>query len=226
MIEPALIRDRRTDALVEIGKSVRKVAHDLRNALATSHLTVDRLTDHDDPAVRASSAVLMRTLERAVVMCEDIGRAGRAEERPLTRERFLLDDVIEEVMATTRLPGPVGCDIRLARHGVVLDADFDRIYRILANLARNATQAGARHLNVDATKTGGTAHIRIADDGPGLPPVIAADLAAEKPSAAPDGSGIGLVIAHELARDHDGTLTIERSGPEGTVFVLSLPGQS
>jgi signal transduction histidine kinase len=37
------------------------------------------------------------------------------------------------------------------------------------------------------------------------------------------GSGLGLVIAAELVRGHGGTLTLERTGPEGSSFRLTLP---
>ena len=44
------IRDLRPEILAEVGRSVRKLAHDLRNALTTSQLLADRLAGSDDAA--------------------------------------------------------------------------------------------------------------------------------------------------------------------------------
>ena len=37
------------------------------------------------------------------------------------------------------------------------------------------------------------------------------------------GAGLGLVIASELVRGHGGDLKLKETGPDGTVFSISLP---
>ncbi|MDT8284295.1 MAG: ATP-binding protein, partial [Thermovirgaceae bacterium] len=39
----------------------------------------------------------------------------------------------------------------------------------------------------------------------------------------PGGTGLGLTIAQEIARVHDGTIRIEDNLPRGTRFVIFLP---
>ena len=43
-------------------------------------------------------------------------------------------------------------------------------------------------------------------------------------STNPEGAGLGLALARELAQGHGGDLTLLETGPEGTVFELMLPG--
>ena len=64
------------------------------------------------------------------------------------------------------------------------------------------------------------------DTGPGLPEKAAANLFT--PFAATtrqSGTGLGLVIARELAQSMGGDLTLAETGPEGSVFHLTLPPQ-
>lgn len=103
-----LIRDLRGAQLAEVEMSLRKLVHDLPNLLATAQLLSDRLTGNDDPKVRAGADVLSRSFERALDLCHQTMKAGRAQEAKPDRVRFLLDDVVEEVAATGILPPPLG----------------------------------------------------------------------------------------------------------------------
>jgi signal transduction histidine kinase len=70
----------------------------------------------------------------------------------------------------------------------------------------------------------GVCHIDIVDDGPGLPQKARDNLF--KPfdgSARRGGTGLGLVIARDILRAHDGDLTLIHTGEKGTCFRLSLP---
>ena len=222
----AIIRDLRGEQLAEVGQSVRKLVHDLRNALATAQLLSDRLQGHDDPRVRSGADVMSRSLERALDLCQQTLKAGRAEEQRPDRTRFLLDDVVEEVIATAVLPGSIGAQVRFdPQASTLLDADFDQVYRILLNLVRNATDAGAQTITITGARLGNAGRITVADDGPGLPPAIADRLAGEKPQTGTGGTGLGLMIAAELARGHGGTLSVDGTGPRGTTFTIVLPDQ-
>lgn len=217
-----IIRDLRGDQLAEVGRSVRKLVHDLRNQLATAQLLSDRLAGHEDARVRAGADVLSRSLERALTLCQQTIRAGRAEEAGPDRVRFLIDEVVEEVADTGLLPPPLGPALELvAGAGTALDADFDQVYRILLNLVRNATDAGARIIRIEARRAGDVVRLRVCDDGPGLPDFVVAALRREKPGTG--SSGLGLMIASELAQAHGGELRVDETGPKGTVFAIDLP---
>ena len=220
----AIIRDLRGEQLAEVGQSVRKLVHDLRNALATAQLLSDRLQGHPDQRVCSGADVMSRSLERALDLCHQTLRAGRAEEQHPDRTRFLLDDVVEEVIATAVLPGTIGAQVVFdPQASTLLDADFDQVYRILLNLVRNATDAGAQTIAITGARLQNAGEITVADDGPGLPQAIIEQLRAEKPQGS---TGLGLMIASELAQGHGGTLAVAESGPRGTTFRIVLPDQT
>ncbi len=220
-----LVRDRRPDAEAALGQSLRRLMHDLRNTLATTQLAADRLMLHPDATVRRGADTVVRSIERALEMCRATLRRGRAEPPPPRRERFLLADVVSEVAASLPASPAGGALVTEASDGpLTLDADFDQIYRVLLNLARNAVEAGARSVRIRGRASADGVEVDVADDGAGLPEAVRAHLFDEAPARKPaTGTGLGLAIARELARNHGGDLALATTGPAGTVFRLSLP---
>lgn len=223
-----VIRDRRIDQLADLGRSIRKIAHDLRNTLATAQLLSDSLTGHGDPRVQRSAETITRAIDRAVQMSRQAVSTGGAGAAAPHHERFLLIDVVEEVSNSLGM----GTDSAAVQYpeiaaSAVLDADFDQIYRILLNLFRNALDAGAQTLSLACERTEKSLNITISDDGPGLPQKIIDELFEEKTGAGrPGRSGLGLMISRELAQNHGGDLGLLHSGPGGTCFKLSLPAKA
>ena len=73
--------------------------------------------------------------------------------------------------------------------------------------------------------------LTIADDGPGiaesdLPHVFERFYRADVSRGSTGGSGIGLTIARELLAANGGSIEVERTGPSGTTFLVSLPSAS
>jgi two-component system nitrogen regulation sensor histidine kinase GlnL len=64
--------------------------------------------------------------------------------------------------------------------------------------------------------------IEIIDDGPGLPPAIAADVFEPFISGRENGTGLGLALVSKLIADVDGWISVD-SVPGRTVFRVSLP---
>ncbi|PKP79472.1 MAG: histidine kinase, partial [Alphaproteobacteria bacterium HGW-Alphaproteobacteria-2] len=100
-----LLRDLRDRRLADIGQSVQRLVHDLRNVLVTTQLLSDRLRDHPDAAVQSSAAVIARSVARALDLCRETIAVGRAVEKAPRRSRFFLGDVVAEVVATTLAEG-------------------------------------------------------------------------------------------------------------------------
>lgn len=221
----AIVRDRREEELAELGRSIRKLAHDLRNTMVSCRLMGERLRRHDDPMVQRSAELITRSVDRAVRMCQDALDAGTSAEKAPQLERFCLDHVSQEVMAAVGPEELAGASLETTGlAGVTVEADFDQLFRILLNLVRNSLAAGARSVRLAAAETDGTISIDAADDGPGIPSDKRDHLFRDEPHTRGErGAGIGLAIARELATNHGGDLELVATGAEGTRFRVTLP---
>jgi len=116
-------------------------------------------------------------------------------------------------------------ELRIARAGLGVECDPDRVAQILRILLDNAlthTPAGT-DVVVAASRRNGRASLAVTDFGMGIKradvsrifePFFSVDAAR--------GSGLGLAIAHELAERMQGRLTVD-SRPGRTTFALDLP---
>lgn len=222
---------RQKERLAQLGGAVAKVSHDLRNILTTAQLFVDRIEMSEDPAVQRMAPKLVNSITRAVNLCEATLAFGKAEEPPPKLSRFRLMDILSDVIDGERLS--VGDhDLSFSEDvasGLYLRADPEQLYRVIANLVRNARQAiidsgKPGEINISAHDDGPFYVIRVSDTGPGLPPKAQEHLfTAFQGGVRKQGTGLGLTISSELVRGHGGTLRLERSGPDGTCFVIELP---
>lgn len=219
------------ERLAQLGGAVAKVSHDLRNMLTSAQLFVDRIEMSEDPAVKRLAPKLVNSITRAVHLCESTLAFGKAEEPAPRLRDVLLLDVVSDVLDSERLA--LGeADISLSEDvpaTLTVRADSEQLYRVIFNLVRNARQAIAQtgdagEISVAARDTGAAWVIRVSDTGPGLPPKAREYLFQPfQGGARKGGSGLGLVIAQDLIRSHGGSLDLESTGPEGTIFVITLP---
>ena len=108
---------------------------------------------------------------------------------------------------------------------------FDRLKleRVFLNLLLNACEAvpndsGKIEVSIQTTATG--LQIRIADNGSGIPSEIRDRLFQPFVShGKQNGFGLGLAVVQKIVEDHGGEIVVDRSGPEGTVFLLKLPSK-
>lgn len=222
---------RQKERLAALGRAVAKISHDLRNILTTAQLLADSLESSPDPKVRRIAPKLVKSLSRAVGLCDRTLTYGKAEEPAPDFDSVRLADLVSEVVENERQT--LASDLVEIRSEVTWDlmvrADFEQIFRVLSNLVRNSAQAiaatgGAGRVRVEAEKADGRIFIRVIDNGPGLPQKARENLFRPfQGGVRQGGSGLGLVIADEIVRGHGGTLCLEVSDENGTVFAISLP---
>jgi signal transduction histidine kinase len=221
--------------LAALGLAVSKVSHDLRNMLASAQLISDRLAMVNDPTVQKFVPKLIASLDRAIEFCVQTLKFGRVQESPPRRERLnlhpLIDEIVESIAVQASSRVVLFNDVP---QELTIDADRDHLFRILMNLARNAVEVLEQSfvgapvaegmVRLSAHRSGSTVVIAVKDNGPGIPQKARDHLfEAFQGSARLGGTGLGLVIASELARAHGGEIKLIQSSAAGTEFWVIIP---
>ena len=109
---------------------------------------------------------------------------------------------------------------------IEINADFNQLSQVLINLIKNSKESLA------TVKTGnikiygfrdeeGNINIEVRDNGKGIPVAILDDIFMPFFTTKKEGSGIGLSMARQIMRSHNGTIGVQ-SQPGKTVFKLKL----
>ncbi len=217
----AALRQRRH--LAALGEAVAKINHDLRNMLATARLVSERLAQSPDPEVKRASPTLERAIDRAISLCMQTLKYAD-ERRELNLKTFRLAPMLREMMQLADAEaGAVRIDVP---EDLGITADREELFRVFANLVKNAMDAGAGTVTISLAGRSPIL-IEVSDDGPGMPPRAVENLF--RPfagSARAGGTGLGLAIAEEVMRAHGGEIILKSTGAAGTVFCLTLPGDA
>lgn len=218
---------RQRERLALLGGAVARIAHDLRNMLATAQIVSERLAASDDPKVRQIAPRLERAIGRAAGLASSAARFGRADEEAPVLRPVKLKDAAAEALGDALAAFPqVSVHVDIEDDAIVI-ADADHVHRILVNLLRNAAQAIATRekpaISIHSSTRGEVRELHISDNGPGVPPASLERLFQPFASANAHGVGLGLAIARELARAQGGDVSLARSGREGACFQVSLP---
>jgi signal transduction histidine kinase len=105
---------------------------------------------------------------------------------------------------------------------LTIEADGDQLDQALINLVRNAVDASLEtsgRVDVTWRAENGYVDVIVRDEGPGAGG--ATNLFVPFFTTKPDGSGIGLVLARQIAEGHGGMVTLENR-PDGHGAVATL----
>lgn len=200
------------------------LAHELRSPVAALVAIAGAYPDADGPTRR-------RLVELAHT-------AGLSVERLLTDVsaatlRFARVDVgriARDACEAATLGGHTVIADTAGDAGLVIVGDAERLRQALDNLIGNAIGHSPPEAPVTVTprRSGGSVVVSVADRGDGI---ASGDLArifepGVRATSARPGSGLGLAVVREIAREHGGDVEVESSPGQGATFRLVLPAAS
>lgn len=222
-------RDRRLDGYAEQTSALSalsaEIAHELKNPLA-SVKGLGALVAKDvegKPAERM--AVLRREVDRMQGILDELLNFSRPLV-PLAMEEVeaaaLADDVVRmhEGSAVDR-----GVTLAVIAEPAVVSCDPRKVRQVLVNLVQNALHASPRgaEVTIRVKSEGEDVLFEVEDRGPGLAEEVRDRAFEAGVTTKEDGSGIGLVVARALARQHGGELTLDDREGGGCRATLRLP---
>jgi signal transduction histidine kinase len=214
-----------------IGRMTCSISHDMRHSLTAIYANAEFL-ERDDLCAIVRADLLLEIQQAVLEMTERIdsllqfGSSGR--KTPLVHER--VSSVVEKAVAGVRFhPEGRNVSITVAEFAPTeADIDARNLESAIYNLLLNACQAAARSTHVPEVKVHLTEvderiYVTILDNGPGIPASVRRTLFDPFVTAGkPNGTGLGLTLARRIAEEHSGSVCLEESNRERTVFTLSL----
>lgn len=210
--------------------SLSAVLHDIRNPLHNINLLVETLESSTADVARVRTQIA-HELERIQVRMRRVATQA-SEFLSIERRPVPLHEVLSEVDGMIRpLAKQAGVAFVFqcpAEIKVFADPKF--LLQAIDHLLLNSLQIlidqrngeRARKLTVTTLKTGSEVALTVEDNGPGLPESVRNHPFEPLMSSRSSGMGIGLTIAHALARAAGGDLRIARTDSNGTQFRLTL----
>lgn len=236
--EAALLDERQTAQLRE--QFIAVMGHDLRNPLNAILGAADLLSKMPlEEKAAQTAALIQRSGTRMTALIDDVmdlarGRLGGG----LSLTRVIdteLESVLSQVVAELQTAWPdrsIRSEIELNRP---VCCDGARIAQLLSNLLANALTHGdpAGPIRLRARSDEGSFELSVANLGEPISAEIANRLfqpfvraaSATDSGGQQQGLGLGLYIASEIARAHEGTLDVV-SSPEETRFTFRMPSST
>jgi signal transduction histidine kinase len=214
-----------------IGRMACSISHDMRHSLTAIYANAEFLERHDRSASTRTD-LLLEIQEAVLAMTERLdsllqfANSGR-KNRP-AHERVSL--IVEKAVAAVKFH-PDGQNVSIiVRKFPPAEADIDarNLESAIYNLLLNACQAAVRsthvpEVEVHLTELDERIDLTILDNGPGIPASVRRTLFDPFVTAGkPNGTGLGLTLARRVAEEHGGSVCLEESNRERTVFTLSL----
>lgn len=206
-----------------LGEIAAEIAHELRNSLQLIGAAAFVARRSPDQAA-AQLEKIERHARRAHEVVDDLlalARGDAATERAVSLADVLIAARSEIPPEAVRWDDDVPTSVEVLGHGGLLA-------RALHALYENAVQAAGASVPTISTaveRIGTSIVIDVADDGPGVPPEIAARVFEPLVTRRDGGSGLGLALARRIVDAHGGTIELltPPSG-KGALFriVLSL----
>ncbi len=216
-----------------LSAALKGLAHELRNPLAglkgAAQLLARRAHGRDADERELIELIGSEIQRLNTLLDQLLSPASARPHAPLN-----IHAVLERVLRLAE--NEAGWSVRLQRDYdpsiPEFPGDSDRLTQAAWNLVSNAIQAGATTVTLRTRVEHGARiaehihtlalRLEIVDDGRGVPEELAEHLFLPLVSGRAEGTGLGLALAQQVAREHRGHLSY-RSRPGHTVFTVLLP---
>jgi signal transduction histidine kinase len=220
---------RRSEQLRTLSQLGAGMAHQLRNAATGSRMAIELHQRQCGEAVQSLEVALrqLRLMESYIQRFLALGRPRAAVRKPVVLAA-LLDDV-RSLVHPACLHAGIELSVAKSQQQLSILGDAEELRQLLLNLAMNAVDAVAGQetpakrieLALEAKEPGHCA-LCVRDSGPGPSPEISARLFEPFVTGKPEGTGLGLFVARQIAEDHEGVVRWQRC-ERMTEFRVELP---
>jgi signal transduction histidine kinase/HD-like signal output (HDOD) protein/ActR/RegA family two-component response regulator len=219
------------ERLASVGRLAAGAAHEINNPLAAisaqAQLLLRRAKEEKD--AKGLQSIVDQAKRISKIISDLMGFARPAEPRI---EPTVIKDVLEHTLSVV--------ESRVKNAGVVVERDYQpdfplvyadakQLEQVFLNLTINAIQAmktgGTLHIRLAVDQSSGRAKIEFSDTGMGIQPdrlpAIFDPFYTTKEDG--EGTGLGLAISHSIIESHRGEIKVRSVPGKGTTFTILLP---
>ena len=203
-------------------KLFRVMTHEIMNTVAPIASLSDALLTEEGMDVKAGLETISASSKDLIRFVESYRSMTQAQ--PPVRKAVMVDELMDRVLLLNKA--------KVAEQGATLTyqantpdlliyADEGQIMMVFNNLIKNAVQAGATSIRITADlNSEDQTVIRVANNGKAIPLRQTEEIFIPFYTTKPNGTGIGLSLSKQIMVKHNGTLVLEQSDSNVTIFAL------
>ncbi len=212
------------------------VAHDLRSPLS-GILGISKMMLADDKLLDSTKdmfELIEHSAESTIRLISDlmqtnINSVDQYQFKPIELNKLLSQSL--QMLVFTAKEKNIIIEANIAKQNILINADQDKIDRVVSNLVTNAvkfSKAGSI-VHVVLTQNGEFVELVIKDNGIGIPLNMQDKIfdlfttAKRKGTAGEKSFGLGLAICKKIVEVHGGQIRVESVEGEGSTFIVKLP---
>lgn len=226
-------RAEQEEALRIIGENAAEIIHELKaplsNIMAYMQLIERRLQKAGVETQDLPFPVLYQEIKRMGSLCQQsMALISATEEQPGPLDMGELCNGTAVLFRALTIAQGIDLVLEIPKELVYVFADENQLRRLLINLVANAAQVlrGYREdgrIKVSLKNADEGLVLMVQDNGPGMDAQTLERIFDRFYTTKKDGSGMGLPICAQIAKDCHGTLTVFSEVGQGSSFVLWLP---
>ena len=217
----------KAESLASIGEFAARIAHEIKNPLSgiTVALEIMRNKSEDDDQQQSISEVLkeVRRLDRIL---KELLQLSIPKEMDFRRADP--NDMVERsVLIVAPIADEKGVTIETKLNCTEeFNIDFEKCQQFVINFMINgidALETGEGKVTVETESIDGELHIRVSDNGHGIPPNEIEKVFEPFYTSKKQGTGLGLAISKRIVEAHHGRIAVCSEEGKGSTFTVVIP---
>ena len=222
------------ERLAAIGSVATKIAHEVRNPLASMRALLELMQEDFEPGGTKSvyASEILNQIDHLNSTFEDILSFSREPVREL--EVIDINSVVARAVAFSRynMPAkPVVIEEAYQEDVPLIMADSERLSHVFCNILKNAFEATPDdsclkvYTKCEGLDSNGGRRVKvvISDNGPGIDAEVGNKIFEPFFTTKPKGTGLGLSMAYQIVAAHQGSIEFSSEPGKGATFSIFLP---
>ena len=236
-----LLLQKANEKLLELDRAksdfLSMVSHELKTPLTAMKMSAEILRDDDTtPTLKVKLYDMqVRNIDRLTVMVNDLLNTSLIETGRMRYNKKMIgiDEVINAAIENIKTGSDkkeINLNTDIPENISRLSGDYDRLVQLFVNLLINAVKFSHQRGSVDIKVIEFDDYIEVSvkDNGLGIPEDELCNIFNKfyqidsSSTRAHVGSGLGLFIAKNIVEEHGGSINVESTVGEGSIFTVTL----